>query len=109
MLDGPSQGPHSCRFYVHENPSQFLVSVELTEVDVASLDLWVEDHQLTLIADQRPQLFSQDQKQPRAKSSFFSCIDLPGLVDEDSIKAELKSAYLEISFKKERVDLSAGL
>jgi HSP20 family molecular chaperone IbpA len=97
------------RLCVHENPNQFMVSVELSEVDVASLDLWIEDHQLTLIADQKSQMFSQDQKQSRAKSSFFSCIDLPSVVDEDSITAEVKSAYLEISFKKERTDLSVEL
>lgn len=95
-----SQASHSGRLSVREDPNHFVVSLEFSQFDETSLDLWIEDHQLTLIANKRPQIFSKGQR----PSSFFSSIDLPSDVDEDSIKAELINAQLEIRFKKERIN-----
>jgi HSP20 family molecular chaperone IbpA len=97
-----SQASHSSGLSVHEDSNQFLVSLEFSQYDETSLDLWIEDHQLTLIADERPQFFSEGQR----PASFFSSIDLPSDVDEDSIKAELINAQLKIRFTKERANSS---
>ncbi|WP_176736905.1 Hsp20/alpha crystallin family protein [Oligoflexus tunisiensis] len=82
---------------IHEDSNYFMVSLEFSSFDKTSLDLWVQDHQLTLTAARR----SQGASKGAEPSAFFSCIDLPSTVDEDSIQAELKDAQLDVRFRKE--------
>lgn len=83
---------HSGQLSVAEDSHHFTVSLEVRPFDVASLDLWIEDHQLSLFAHEKFRPFS----------SFAECIRLPNDVDEDSIQADLNNERLEIRFKKER-------
>jgi HSP20 family molecular chaperone IbpA len=108
LLDGPehsasrlkddlSRGSRSGPLSVFEDPNHFRVSLDMSRLDETSLNLWVTDRQLTLTADERQQSFS---KSPETSTAFIKCIRLPNDVDEDSIQAELKNAWLEIHFKK---------
>jgi HSP20 family molecular chaperone IbpA len=109
LLDGPehpcpatgleddlSQGSQASQCSVFEDPNHFRIILDLSQIDETSLNLWIKDHQVTLIADERLQPLSERHE----ASAFFKCIHLPNDVDEDSIQAELKNARLEIIFKK---------
>lgn len=99
-----SQDSHSRKISIDDNATAFVISVDFSQLDETSLDLWIEDTQLTLSAYERVRGSSKSWK----PVCFLSCIDLPNDIDEDSIKAEIKEMELKIRFQKETVSASTA-
>ncbi|MDQ3231135.1 MAG: Hsp20/alpha crystallin family protein [Pseudobdellovibrionaceae bacterium] len=98
-----SQTSHLGKLSIRENSNHFMVSLEFDQFDDDSLELWIEDHQLALIADKQPQFCLKGRK----PSSFICSINLPGDVDEASMEAALIDTKLEIRFTKDRINSSS--
>ena len=101
---GFSQDSHSRKISIDDSATALVISVDFSQLDETSLDLWIEDGQLTLSAYERARGTSKSWK----PACFLSCIDLPNDIDEDSIKAEIKEMELKIRFQKETVSASTA-
>ncbi|HET9237698.1 MAG TPA: Hsp20/alpha crystallin family protein [Oligoflexus sp.] len=101
---GFSKVSHSREVSVEDTAAAFVITVNFSHLDETSLDLWVEDHQLTLSAYERAPGSSKGWK----PACFLSSFDLPSDIDEDSIKAEIKEMELKIRFQKETVSASTA-
>jgi HSP20 family molecular chaperone IbpA len=100
-----SQDSHTRKVSIEDSAAAFVITVDFSQLDETSLDLWIEDHQLTLSAYERARGSSKSWK----PACFLSSIDLPNDIDEDSIKAEIKEMELKIRFQKETVSASTAL
>jgi HSP20 family molecular chaperone IbpA len=89
---------HSGQMSIHEDSNVFMVSLDFSPFEKTSLNIWLIDRLLTLMAGRR----AQAPLEGADSSVLFRCIDLPSTVAEDSIQAELTDTRLDIRFKKRR-------
>lgn len=91
---------------ISETSTEYLVKVELPEVDKDDIDVNVHEGVMTIKGERRMEVKSEDEKQHRVESfygSFSRSFSLPQDVDETKISAESKDGMLTVHLPKTEV------
>lgn len=91
---------------ISETSTEYLVKVELPEVDKDDIEVNVHEGVMTIKGERRMEVKSEDEKQHRVESfygSFSRSFSLPQDVDETKISAESKDGMLTVHLPKTEV------
>jgi HSP20 family protein len=88
---------------IYETDDEVVVKAELPEVDQKDIDIQVENNTITLRGERK---FNKETKKEnfhrieRAYGSFSRSFTLPGVIDQEKIRADYKDGILKISMPK---------
>jgi HSP20 family protein len=88
---------------LYETPNEFVLKVELPEVEQKDIELRITSNRLTLKGERLMQeQVRQDHfhRMERAFGHFSRAFSLPGSVDPDRVQAELKDGILRVIMPK---------
>ena len=88
---------------IYETDDEVVVKAELPEVDQKDIDIQIENNTITLRGERK---FNKETKKEnfhrieRAYGSFSRSFTLPGVIDQEKIRADYKDGILKISMPK---------
>ncbi len=91
---------------ISETATEYLVKVELPEVNKEDIEVKVHEGVMTIKGERRMEMASEDEKQHRVESfygSFSRSFSLPQDVDDTKISAESKDGMLTVHLPKTEV------
>jgi HSP20 family protein len=91
---------------ISETDSEYLIKVELPEIEKKDVNVAVNDGVITIKGERRLEKDSEDETQHRIESfygSFSRSFSLPADVDESGIRAESKNGVLKVHLPKTEV------